>query len=115
MINVTQAYLPPRVVYDRYLDGLWESRWLTNNGAVEVELVRRLKSFLGVDWLQLTSNGTIAMQLALKALQIKGKVITTPFSFVATTNAILWEGCEPVFVDIDKETLCIDPDAVDSY
>jgi len=114
VINVTRSFLPPREEYDRYLDKLWESHWLTNNGPLVKELEQRLKDYLGVEFLQFTSNGTIAIQIALKALGITGKVITTPFSYVATTSTILWEGCEPVFVDIDPDTLCIDPELVEA-
>ncbi|HNV37367.1 MAG TPA: DegT/DnrJ/EryC1/StrS family aminotransferase, partial [Rectinema sp.] len=114
MINVTRSFLPPREEYEKYLDQIWESHWLTNNGPLVKELEAKLKEYLGVQYLQLTSNGTIAIQIALKAMGITGKVITTPFSYVATTSTILWEGCEPVFVDIDPETLCIDPDLVEA-
>jgi dTDP-4-amino-4,6-dideoxygalactose transaminase len=113
MINVTRSFLPPREEYEQYLDRIWESHWLTNNGPLVKELESKLKEYLGVQFLQFTSNGTIAIQIALKALGIKGKVITTPFSYVATTSTILWEGCEPVFVDIDPQTLCIDPELVE--
>lgn len=113
MINVTRPYLPPREEYEQYLDRIWESHILTNNGPLAKELEAKLKDFLGVPFLQFTSNGTIAIQIALKALGIKKKVITTPFSYVATTSSILWEGCTPVLVDIDPETLCIDPELVE--
>jgi dTDP-4-amino-4,6-dideoxygalactose transaminase len=113
MINVTRTYLPPREEYEKYLDRIWESHILTNNGPLVKELEAKLRDFLGVPFLQFTSNGTIAIQIALKALGIKKKVITTPFSYVATTSSILWEGCTPVFVDIDPETLCIDPELVE--
>lgn len=113
MINVTKSFLPPKEEYDRLLDRLWESHWLTNNGPLQQELEHQLKDYLGIDFLQITSNGTIAIQIILKALGIKGKVITTPFSYVATTSTVIWEGCEPVFVDIDPRTLCIDPDLVE--
>lgn len=113
MINVTRPYLPPREEYEQYLDRIWESHILTNNGPLVKELEAKLRDFLGVPFLQFTSNGTIAIQIALKALGIKKKVITTPFSYVATTSSILWEGCTPVFVDINPETLCIDPELVE--
>lgn len=113
MINVTRPFLPPRDVYDKYLDRIWESHWLTNNGPLARELEARLREYLGVEYLQFTSNGTIAIQIALKSLGITKKVITTPFSYVATTGSILWEGCSPVFADIDPETLCVDPDLVE--
>jgi dTDP-4-amino-4,6-dideoxygalactose transaminase len=113
MINVTRSFLPPREEYDKYLDRIWDSHWLTNNGPLAKELEAKLKEYLGVEYLQFTSNGTIAIQIALKALGITKKVITTPFSYVATTSTVLWEGCTPVFVDIDPDTLCIDPNLVE--
>lgn len=113
MINVTRSFLPPRDEYDRYLDKIWESHWLTNNGPLVKKLEAKLKEYLGVEYLQFTSNGTIAIQLALKSLGISKKVITTPFSYVATASTVLWEGCQPVFVDIDPDTLCINPDLVE--
>lgn len=114
MINVTRTFLPPREEYEKYLDQVWESHWLTNNGPLVKELEAKLKEYLGVQYFQLTSNGTIAIQIALKAMGITKKVITTPFSYVATTSSILWEGCTPVFVDIDPETLCIDPERIEA-
>ena len=113
MINVTRTFLPPLEEYEKYLKGIWESHWLTNNGPLIKELEAKLKDYLGVQYLQVTSNGTIAIQIGLKALGITKKVITTPFSYVATTSSILWENCTPVFVDIDPETLCIDPNLVE--
>jgi dTDP-4-amino-4,6-dideoxygalactose transaminase len=82
---------------------------LTNNGPLVLELEANLKAYLGVKHLFFVTNGTIALQLAIKALDLKGEVITTPFSYVATTSSIVWEGCKPTFADIDSETLCIDP------
>lgn len=114
MINVTRTFLPPRKEYEKYLDQIWESHWLTNNGPLVKELEAKLKEYLGVQYLQFTSNGTIAIQIVLKAMGITKKVITTPFSYVATTSSILWERCTPVFVDIDPETLCIDPERVEA-
>lgn len=113
MINVTRTFLPPKEEYLKYLDLIWNSHWLTNNGPLARELEGKLKEYLGVKYLQFTSNGTIAIQIALKAMGITKKVITTPFSYVATTSSILWEGCIPVFVDIDPDTLCINPDLVE--
>lgn len=113
MINVTRPFLPTRDEYDKYLDRIWDSHWLTNNGPMVKELEAKLKEYLGIEYLQFTSNGTIAIQIALKALGITKKVITTPFSYVATTSTLLWEGCEPVFVDIKPDTLCIDPNLVE--
>jgi len=108
MINVTKTYLPPFEEYAAVLKRAWDKSWITNNGELVQELQAKLKIYFGVDNLLFTNNGTLAIQMALKALDITGEVITTPFSYVATTNTILWEGCQPVFVDIDPNTFCID-------
>jgi dTDP-4-amino-4,6-dideoxygalactose transaminase len=108
MILVTKPFLPPFEEYHSYLKQVWERNWLTNNGPLVNELELRLKEFLGIDHVLYLNNGTIALQIALKALGVKGEVITTPFSYVATTSSIVWEGCTPVFVDIDPDTLNID-------
>jgi dTDP-4-amino-4,6-dideoxygalactose transaminase len=114
MINVTKSYLPPLEEYVKYLEKIWDSGWLTNHGVMVQELETGLKEYLGVPYLHYVSNGTIAIQIALRALEIQGEVITTPFSYVATTNSILWEHCQPVFVDIDARTLCIDPQKIEA-
>lgn len=114
MIPVTKSYLPPIEEYIGYLKTIWESNQLTNNGQLVQELEVKLKKYLGVKHLFFVSNGTIALQIAIKALNLVGEVITTPFSYVATTSSIVWEGCEPVFVDINPRTLCIDPDLIES-
>ncbi|HNW15052.1 MAG TPA: DegT/DnrJ/EryC1/StrS family aminotransferase, partial [Anaerolineaceae bacterium] len=113
MIPVTQSYLPPMEEYLHYLNQIWESHQLTNHGPLVVELERKLKEYLGVRHLFLVSNGTIALQIAIRALGLRGEVITTPFSYVATTSSIVWEGCTPVFADIHPRTLCIDPQLVE--
>jgi dTDP-4-amino-4,6-dideoxygalactose transaminase len=87
---------------------------LTNNGEVEKELATNLRQYLGVPNIQLVANGTLALQLAIKALDLKGEIITTPFSYVATATAIVWEGCAPVFVDIDEKTFCINPELIEA-
>ncbi|MEX1015017.1 MAG: DegT/DnrJ/EryC1/StrS family aminotransferase, partial [Candidatus Paceibacterota bacterium] len=110
MINVTKTFLPPREEYATYLDEIWERGWVTNHGPLLQKLERELKEYLGVKHLFLVSNGTIALQVAIKALGLKGEIITTPFSYVATTSSIVWEGCSPVFVDINQDTLCLNPD-----
>jgi len=92
---------------------LWDSKWITNNGQLVQQLESRLKEFCQSENFLFCSNGTIALQLALKALEITGEVITTPFSYVATTNAIIWENCKPVFVDIDPITFCIDASKIE--
>lgn len=113
MIPVSQPFLPPMEEYNSLISSLWETKWLTNNGVYVQELEQKLKEYLEVPSFHFVSNGTIALQLALKALGIKGEVITTPFSFVATTTTIIWENCEPVFVDIDPQTLCIDANKIE--
>ena len=113
MIPVTQSYLPPMEEYLHYLNQIWESHQLTNHGPLVVELERKLKEYLGVRHLFFVSNGTIALQIAIRALGLRGEVITTPFSYVATTSSIVWEGCTPVFADIHPRTLCIDPQLVE--
>jgi dTDP-4-amino-4,6-dideoxygalactose transaminase len=109
MINVTQPFLPDYGVYEKYLKEIWERKWLTNNGPLVVELEARLKEYLGVKHLLFCSNGTIALQIAIKALGLRKEVITTPFSYVATTTCILWENCKPVFADILETDYNIDP------
>jgi len=109
MIPVTKPFLPPREEYDEYLNGIWQRNWLTNNGPLVNELEVKIKEYFNLEHFLFLGNGTIAIQIAIKALDLKGEIITTPFSYVATTSSIAWEGCEPVFVDIDPETLNIDP------
>lgn len=113
MIPVTKPFLPPIEEYKACLDGIWERNWLTNQGPLAKEFEESIKSFLNVPHFHFTGNGTIALQIAIKALGLKGKIITTPFSYIATTSSILWEGCEPVFVDIDPATLNIDPKEIE--
>jgi dTDP-4-amino-4,6-dideoxygalactose transaminase len=108
-INVTKTYLPDRKKLDKYIDQIYESTWLTNNGPLVQELEKRLKEYLGVKNLILVSNGTLALQVAYKALDIKGSAITTPFSFIATASSLVWEGIKPVFADIDEKTWNLDP------
>lgn len=109
MINVTKSDLPPLENYVEYLNQIWDTRWLTNNGKFVQLFESKLKQYLGFDNLLSVNNGTLAIQIALKVLDLKGEIITTPFTFAATTNAILWEGLTPVFADIDPETFNIDP------
>jgi dTDP-4-amino-4,6-dideoxygalactose transaminase len=108
MINVTQTFLPPLEEYVAYLTKIWDSKWLTNRGMLVRELEDKLKDHLGVKNLLLVNNGTIALQVAIKALGLTGEIITTPFSYVATVSSIVWENCTPVFVDIDQNHLTID-------
>lgn len=114
MINVTKTYLPDFDQYVSYLRKIWDKALLTNNGPLAQELEQGLKEYLKVDHLYFCGNGTIVLQMALKLLDEPGEIITTPFSYVATTNVILWENCTPVFVDIDPKTYCIDPKLIEA-
>lgn len=113
-INVTKAYLPPFEEYTSYLRGIWERGWLTNNGPLVQQLESQLSNTLNGAPVQFTSNGTIAIQIAIKALKVTGEVLTTPFSYVATTTSIIWENCIPVFVDIEPDTFCIDAQKIEA-
>ena len=113
MIPVTKPFLPPKEEYLKYIDGIWNRQWLTNMGPLASQLEMELKEFLDVQHLLFVTNGTVAIQMAIKALDITGEIITTPFSFVATTSSIVWEGCTPVFVDICPDSLCIDADKIE--
>lgn len=108
-IYVTKPYLPPLEEFMPYLERIWDSHVLTNGGPFHFELEKQLCEYLGVKYISLFSNGTLALLTALQALNITGEVITTPFSFVATTHALWWNGIKPVFVDIEPETFTIDP------
>jgi dTDP-4-amino-4,6-dideoxygalactose transaminase len=108
-ITVTKPVLPDLSKYMKYLERIWQTRWLTNEGEFVLLLEEKLKKYLGTENFALLSNGTQALHIALKALNIKGEVITTPFTFSATTNVIVWERLTPVFADIDSETFNIDP------
>lgn len=108
MIPVTQTFLPPIDEYQTQVQRAFDNRWLTNRGELVKELEEALKSYLNINWLTITNNGTIPLQIALKLLGKGGEVITTPFSYVATTASIVWENCTPVFVDIHPEYLTID-------
>jgi len=114
MILVTKPFLPPREEYEQYIKGIWDREWLTNNGPLVNDLELSLKRYLNLKHVLYLSNGTIALQLAIRALELKGEIITTPFSYVATTSSIVWEGCKPVFVDIDPQTLNIDPAKIEA-
>jgi dTDP-4-amino-4,6-dideoxygalactose transaminase len=114
MIPVTKPFLPKAKEYDDYLHSIWERQWLTNNGPLVNDFELKLKTYLDVEHLLFVSNGTIALQIAIKALELKGEIITTPFSFVATTSSIVWEGCKPVYTDIEPETFNIDPDKIEA-
>jgi dTDP-4-amino-4,6-dideoxygalactose transaminase len=114
MIPVTKPFLPPLQEYNKYIQGIWKRNLLTNMGPLANDLESKLSKHLCVDNLLFVSNGTIALQLAIKALSLKGEIITTPFTYVATTSSIVWEGCEPVYVDIDKDSLNIDSSKIEA-
>jgi dTDP-4-amino-4,6-dideoxygalactose transaminase len=114
MINITKPFLPPQEEYNEYISGIWKRNWLTNNGPLVNDLELKLKEYLKINHLLFLNNGTIAIQIAIKALELKGEIITTPFSYVATTSSIVWENCQPVFVDIHPDTLNIDPALIEA-
>lgn len=113
-INVTQPCLPPIHEYVEYLQNIWDNKRLTNNGPLHQELESQLAVYLGVPYISLFSNGTLALISALQALNIEGEVITTPFSFVATTHALWWNKIKPVFVDIEPEFLNMDVSKIEA-
>lgn len=112
MIQVTKSFLPPLDSYIEYLKGIWERGQLTNHGPLVLELEKVLADYLQVKHVFFVTNGTLALQIAAKALGIKKKIITTPFSCVATTSAMAWEGIEPVFADVDPRKFTILPESV---
>ncbi|MBI5075490.1 MAG: DegT/DnrJ/EryC1/StrS family aminotransferase [Nitrospirae bacterium] len=113
-IYVTRPYLPPLEEFLPYLENIWESKWLTNNGPYHQELEKKMAEYLGVKHLALFANGTLALLTALQALEITGEVITTPFTFVATAHALLWNGIKPVFVDMRSKTFNLDPEEIEA-
>ena len=108
MINVTKTFLPNQQEYQNILKRAWDKNWMTNRGELVKELELKISNLLKTNYVLAMTNGTLPIQIALKALDLKGEVITTPFSYVATTSSIVWEGATPVFVDIDPEYLTID-------
>jgi dTDP-4-amino-4,6-dideoxygalactose transaminase len=114
LINVTQPYMPPLSEFHKYLEEIWASKWLTNNGRFHQELEKALAEYLNVKYISLFSNGTLALITALQCLRITGEVITTPYSFVATTHALHWNGIAPVFCDIEPDYFNLDPIKVEA-
>jgi dTDP-4-amino-4,6-dideoxygalactose transaminase len=114
MIPVNKTFLPPINEYKAILQRAWDKQWITNHGELVQELGVALKQYLGVPNITLTANGTLPLQIAIKALGLQGEIITTPFSYVATTSAIVWEGCTPAFVDIHPEHLTIDETKIEA-
>lgn len=113
-ITVTSPLLPDRAEFELMLKEIWESKWVTNNGQFHKQLEKALCEYLKVPFISLFTNGTLPLLTALQALRISGEVITTPYSFVATTHSIWWNGCRPVFVDIEEETCGIDPNKIEA-
>ena len=113
-IYVTQPFLPPLEEFIPYLEKIWSSKILTNGGPYHEQLEAMLCEHLGVEHVALFTNGTVALITALQALRITGEVITTPYSFVATSHSLLWNGIKPVFVDIDRDTLNLDPSKIEA-
>lgn len=113
-ITVTSPLLPSLDELNVYLKDIWQRKWITNNGHYHRELEKALCEYLGVPFISLFTNGTLPLITALQAMRITGEVITTPFSFVATTHALWWNGIKPVFVDIDPETCNLDPDKIEA-
>lgn len=112
-ITVTSPLLPPLEDFVEYLKKIWDNKWITNNGEMHQMLEKELASYLGVDYLSLFTNGTLPLITALQALEIEGEVITTPYSFVATTHSIWWNKLQPIFVDIEPLTGNIDPSKIE--
>ena len=114
IITVTSPLLPNLDEFQKLLEQIWESKWITNNGSFHQQLEEALCKYLGVPYISLFTNGTLPLITALQALHITGEVITTPYSFVATTHALWWNGIKPVFVDIDPKTGNIDPNKIEA-
>lgn len=114
MIRVTKTFLPPQTEFEAILKKAWDTGWITNRGILVNELEKKLKSYLGVSNMIVTANGTIPLQIAIKAMNLNGEIITTPFSYVASTSSIVWEGCKPVFVDINPDYLTIDETKIEA-
>lgn len=113
-ITVTSPLLPDLDQFHDMLKDIWASKWVTNNGQFHKQLERELAQYLGVPYVSLFTNGTLPLLTALQALRVTGEVITTPYSFVATTHCIWWNGCRPVFVDIDPHTGNMDPEKIEA-
>ncbi|WP_332444482.1 DegT/DnrJ/EryC1/StrS family aminotransferase [Wolinella succinogenes] len=115
MINVTKVYLPNKEKYKKYIDEIYENGWLTNNGPLVQRLEKRLAEYLGVKNIVLVSNGTVALEIAYRTLGLKGFVVTTPFSFVATTSSLMTNQLLPIFADIDPNSFNLDPKNIEKF
>lgn len=113
MIPLNKPFLPPKSEFDEYISGIWDRNWLTNHGPLVRKLVNDVSKYLEVDRMIFVTNGTTALQIAIKALDLSGEIITTPYSYVASTSSIVWQNCKPVFVDIEPDSFNIDPSLVE--
>ena len=114
IITVTSPMLPPLEEFVPFLERIWDNKWITNNGEFHQQLEKALCEYLGVEYLSLFTNGTLPLITALQAMHITGEVITTPYSFVATTHALWWNGIKPLFVDIDPSNCGMDPEKIEA-
>ena len=112
LIPNTKTVMPPMDNYARLIHDIWNSRIVTNNGPMLISLENELAERFSVKHAMLISNGTLALQLSIRALNLKGNILTTPFTYIATLNSILWENCSPIFCDIDENTFCVNPETV---
>jgi dTDP-4-amino-4,6-dideoxygalactose transaminase len=115
MITATKPFVPPLEAYQHKISTIFDNQWFTNHGPLVTEFENKLREHFQSPYLLVVSNGTIAIQIAIKALGLKGEIITTPFSYVATTSSIVWENCLPVFADIDPDTFNLDPATIESH
>jgi dTDP-4-amino-4,6-dideoxygalactose transaminase len=113
MITVNRPFLPPKHEFDALVQEVWGRNWLTNHGPLVQKFQQQLSEYLGLENFLFVNNGTTALMLAIRALDLKGEIITTPYSYVATTSSIVWQNCTPVFCDIEEDTLTINPDKVE--
>lgn len=113
MITVTKTYLPSFTQYTKYLKRIWKSRQVANNGDYVKLLEKKLEKYLGIKHVLLVTNGTLGLQISIRALGLAGEIITTPFTYIATAASIIWENCIPKFVDIEPKTFCIDADKIE--
>ena len=113
MINVTKTYLPNKKKYQKYIDEIYSNGWVTNDGPLVKKLEKRLAEYLGVKNIVLVANGTAALEIAYRVLDLKGYALTTPFSFVATTSSLVTNGLHPIFVDIDPNTFNLNPNKIE--
>lgn len=114
MIPLNQPFLPPKSEFDEYVSGIWSRNWLTNHGPLVERFEAEVSKYLNLDRMLFVTNGTTALQIAIRALDLEGEIITTPYSYVATTSSIVWQNCKPVFVDIDPDTFNIDPSKIEA-